>query len=70
MALVDLLEERVEGRLSKEEISASGSLNIGKLEGHQGLQFVTVSSLVYDQVKKVGLGREVPVEWFLQNIRD
>jgi len=70
IALVDLLEGRTEGRLSKEEISASGSLNIGKIEGHQGLQFVTVSSLVYDAVKKAGLGREVPWEWFLQTIRD
>ncbi len=68
--LVDLLEERGEGRLSDKEISASGSLNTGKIEGHQGLQFVTVSSLVYDAVKKAGLGRQVPVEWFLQDIRD
>jgi hypothetical protein len=70
VALVDLLEERAEGRRSGEEISASGSLNVGKIEGHQGLQFVTVGSLVYDAVKKAGLGREAPVEWFLQDIRD
>jgi len=70
VALVDLLEDRAMGRLADDEISASGSLSVGRTEGYQGLQFVTVSSLVYDQVKKVGLGREIPVEWFLQNIRD
>ncbi|MGH7772761.1 MAG: hypothetical protein ACREQA_11080 [Candidatus Binatia bacterium] len=36
----------------------------------KGLQFVTVSSLVYDLAKKAGLGRDVPLEWFLQDIRD
>jgi alanine dehydrogenase len=36
----------------------------------QGMQFVTVGSLVYDLAKKAKLGREVPTEWFLQDIRD
>lgn len=69
VALAELLEG-AEGRRNEKEISASGSLNIGKFEGHQGLQFVTVGSLVYERVKQESLGREVPVEWFLQNIRD
>ncbi len=30
----------------------------------------TVGSLVYDLAKKAGLGRELPLEWFLQDIRD
>jgi ornithine cyclodeaminase/alanine dehydrogenase-like protein (mu-crystallin family) len=68
--LIDLIEGRAEGRRNEKEISASGSLNIGKFEGHQGLQFVTVASLIYDGIKKAGLGREVPLEWFLQDIRD
>jgi len=29
-----------------------------------------VGSLVYEKVKEAGLGRQVPVEWFLQDIRD
>ena len=36
----------------------------------KGLQFVTVGSLIYDLVKEAGLGREVPSDWFLQDIRD
>lgn len=72
VSLADLIQNRVEGRLSEQEVSASGSLGLGERrgEGHQGLQFVTVSSLVYDLAKKAGLGREVPQEWFLQKIRD
>jgi alanine dehydrogenase len=69
VALADLLEG-AEGRRNEKEISASGSLTIGRIEGHQGLQFVTVGSLVYEKVKEAGLGRQVPVEWFLQDIRD
>ena len=67
--LVDLILGRAKGRLNEEEISASGG---GKLGGglKQGMQFVTVGSLVYDLVKQAQLGKEVPTEWFLQDIRD
>jgi alanine dehydrogenase len=41
-----------------------------RAERKQELQFVTVGSLVYDLAKQAGLGREVPTEWFLQDIRD
>ena len=38
--------------------------------GNQGLQFAAVGAAVYNRCKKQGLGREVPTEWFLQDIRD
>jgi len=38
--------------------------------GNQGLQFAAVGSVVYNRAKEAGLGRELPTEWFLQNIRD
>ncbi len=56
------------GRSSGEEISASRGVRGGG--GKQGLQFVTVSSLVYDLASAAGLGREIPTEWFLQDIRN
>jgi len=67
--LVDLISSRAQGRLSDNEISASGG---GRLRGggKQGLQFVTVSSLVYDLAKEAKLGKEVPTDWFLQDVRD
>jgi alanine dehydrogenase len=68
VALVDLVTGGAHGRLSDDEISASDGVTRGG--GKQGLQFVTVGSLVYDRVREAGLGHEVPTEWFLQDIRD
>ncbi len=67
--LVDLILGRAKGRLNQDEVSASGG---GRLGGglKQGMQFATVGSLVYDLVKQAQLGKEVPTEWFLQDIRD
>ncbi len=66
--LVDLIAGTASGRANDDEISASGGVRGGG--GKQGLQFVTVSSLVYDLAKAAGLGREIPTDWFLQDIRD
>ena len=38
--------------------------------GNQGLQFSSVGGYVYTVCKKQGLGKEIPTEWFLQDIRD
>lgn len=38
--------------------------------GNQGLQFAAVGSVVYRKAREAGLGRELPTEWFLQDIRD
>ncbi len=38
--------------------------------GNQGLQFSSVGGWVYQQAVKQKKGREIPTEWFLQNIRD
>jgi ornithine cyclodeaminase/alanine dehydrogenase-like protein (mu-crystallin family) len=67
--LVDLIAGTAQRRRSDAEISASGGVG-GSGGGKQGLQFVTVASLVYDLAKQAGLGREVPTEWFLQDIRN
>jgi hypothetical protein len=66
--LVDLIEGSAEGRRSDDEVSASNGVRAGA--GKQGLQFVTVGSLVYDRARAAGLGRYLPTEWFLQDIRD
>jgi len=38
--------------------------------GNQGIQFSSVGALCYNRAKQAGLGRELPTEWFLQDIRD
>jgi ornithine cyclodeaminase/alanine dehydrogenase-like protein (mu-crystallin family) len=61
--LKDILEGRA-GRTSPEDITYSerGSL--------QGAQFHALAGRVYELAKERGLGKEIPTEWFLQNIRD
>ena len=38
--------------------------------GNQGLQFSSVGGLVYEKARAAGLGREIPTDWFLENIRN
>lgn len=52
------------GRTNDAEITYSERGNL------QGVQFYAVAGLVYEAAKERGLGREIPTEWFLQNIRD
>jgi alanine dehydrogenase len=51
-------------RTSPEQITVY--LNVG----NQGLQFAAVGGLVYQHCREQGLGRSIPTEWFLQDIRD
>jgi len=38
--------------------------------GNQGLQFSAVAGWVYELARKKGIGREIPTDWFVQDIRD
>jgi len=38
--------------------------------GNQGLQFAAVGAAVYNRCMELGLGHQLPTEWFLQDIRD
>ena len=38
--------------------------------GNQGLQFAAASWITYQRAREQGLGRQLPTEWFLQDIRD
>ena len=60
----DVLTGRVAGRSSKAQITYSERGNI------QGAQFYSVAGAVYEAAIKSGQGREIPTEWFLQDIRD
>ena len=61
---MDLVSGKAKGRLSPDDITLY--LNTG----NQGLQFAAVGKVVYDRALQAGLGREVPTEWFLQDVRD
>jgi alanine dehydrogenase len=60
----DLVTGKVPGRTREDQITFYHNL------GNQGLQFSSVGGLVYRKAKAAGLGRELPTEWFLQDIRD
>lgn len=62
--LADIVEGRSPGRSSATQITYSERGNL------QGAQFFAVAGRVYELARAAGLGREIPTEWFLQDIRD
>jgi ornithine cyclodeaminase/alanine dehydrogenase-like protein (mu-crystallin family) len=60
----DILSGKVSGRTSESQITYSERGNI------QGAQFFAVAAAAYEAAKRQNLGRELPTEWFLQDIRD
>jgi len=64
ISLADLVEGKVKGRTSRDQITYSERGNL------QGAQFFAVAGRVYELAKAAGLGREIPTEWFLQDIRN
>ena len=62
--LPEILSGKKHGRTSARQITYSERGNI------QGAQFFAVAGRVYELAKERGLGKEIPTEWFLQDIRD
>ncbi len=60
----DLVTGKCAGRTSPHQITFYRNV------GNQGLQFSSVGGWVYEMAKKHKMGREIPTEWFLQDIRD
>ena len=60
----DLINDPSIGRTDDEQITFYHNM------GNQGLQFSSVGGLVYEKALEAKVGRVVPTEWFLQDIRD
>ena len=60
----DIAGGRAQGRTTAGQITYSERGNI------QGAQFYAVAGAVYEAARERGIGRELPTEWFLQDIRD
>jgi alanine dehydrogenase len=60
----DIIKGTNRGRSSGDQITYSERGNL------QGAQFFAVAGRVYELAKAAGLGREIPTEWLLQDIRD
>lgn len=60
----DLVTGKSAGRTTRDQVTFYRNV------GNQGLQFSAVGGWVYSLAKEQNLGRSIPTEWFLQNIRD
>lgn len=60
----DIIQGKTPGRTSDTQITYSERGNI------QGAQFYAVAAAAYEEAVRQGIGRELPREWFLQDIRD
>ncbi len=70
--IIDLVSGKAPGRKNDDQITifANGGHGWG-LDGGPGygIQFTAVAKLVYDLAKERGMGRELPLDWFQQNVR-
>lgn len=60
----DLVTGKAAGRTSRDQVTFYRNV------GNQGLQFSSVGGWIYEQALAQGRGREIPTDWFLQDIRD
>lgn len=59
-----LMNGQATGRTSDEQITYYRNV------GNQGLQFSSVGQVVYRKALEAGTGQPIPLEWFLQDVRD
>ena len=60
----DIMAGRWAGRTNDQQITFLNN------QGTQGLQFAAVGGKAYELAKAKGLGHPLPLEWFVQDIRD
>jgi alanine dehydrogenase len=60
----DVIAGRAEGRATAAQITQYRAV------GNWGLQFAACGGLAYREAKARGLGRQLPTDWFLQNIKN
>lgn len=64
VTLANLIRGKASGRTARDQITYSERGNL------QGAQFFAVAGKAYELARQAGLGRELPTEWFLQDIRN
>ncbi len=60
----DVIAGKAPGRTSRDQITQYRPV------GNWGLQFSSVGAVVYRRAKEQNLGRALPIEWFLQDIKN
>lgn len=64
VTLAELVQRKNPGRSSADQITYSERGNL------QGAQFFAVAAKAYEAARRAGLGREIPTEWLVQDIRN
>ncbi|HEU0070878.1 MAG TPA: ornithine cyclodeaminase family protein [Alphaproteobacteria bacterium] len=64
ISFADVVNKTGRGRISDQQISYSERGNL------QGNQFWAIAGRIYELCKEQKMGREIPTDWFLQDIRD
>lgn len=64
--LGDIIAGKAPGRTSDEQITLFSGSGLGS--AGLGLQLISVAMRAYEKAKAAGLGRELPTEWFTQEI--
>jgi ornithine cyclodeaminase/alanine dehydrogenase-like protein (mu-crystallin family) len=64
VTLAEIVTGQRKGRTSPDQITYSERGNL------QGVQFFGIAGKIYELAKARGMGRKIPTEWFLQDIRD
>lgn len=62
--LTDVMSGKIPGRTNRKQVTFFAN------SGTQGLQFASTAGYVVREAKRLGLGQEIPTNWFLQDIRD
>ena len=62
--LTDVMSGKLKGRTDKNQVTFFAN------SGTQGLQFAATAGYVVREAGKHGAGQQIPIEWFLQDIRD
>lgn len=61
---LEVINGKIPGRTAPNQITCFVN------SGTQGLQFASVGGMVYRLAMEQGIGREIPTDWFVQDIRD
>lgn len=61
---VDVIAGRAQGRTDERQISFYFT------PGNWGVQFAAVGGVVYREARRLGLGQRLPLQWFVQSIRN
>ena len=62
--LADVIAGRSNGRTTADQVSFFNN------HGSQGVQFASVGAKVLELAKAAGIGKELPIDWFVEDVRN